>query len=230
MRKKSWAQNAQTQLTGRSSSQRAPAGRRANLDSREIRYVLFYKPYDVLSQFSDASDRSTLKNYVPVANVYPVGRLDRDSEGLLLLTNDGALAHRLTDPRYEHPRTYLAQVERVPGARALDALRAGVTLADGPTRPSEVSVVPEPIDLPPRPVPIRFRKNVPTAWIRLIIREGRNRQVRRMTAAVGHPTLRLVRIAIGPLTIGGLSPGEWRDLTSDEVSAVARGGRSPIGR
>jgi len=157
-----------------------------------------------------------LKDYVPVPGVYPVGRLDRDSEGLLLLTDDGPLAHRLTDPRHEHPKTYLAQVEKAPGKEALEALRRGITLADGPTRPAEAEWLSEEPDLPERPVPIRFRKNVPTAWLRLVLREGRNRQVRRMTAAVGHPTLRLVRVAVGPILLGDLRPGEWRDLTPEE--------------
>jgi 23S rRNA pseudouridine2457 synthase len=157
---------------------------------------------------------------VPLPGVYPVGRLDRDSEGLLLLTDDGRLAHRLTDPRYGHPRTYLAQVERVPGPEAVEALRRGVVLGDGPTRPAGAEMLAEPPDLPERPVPIRFRKNVPTAWLRLTLREGRNRQVRRMTAAVGHPTLRLVRVAIGPVTLGGLAPGEWAELTAAEVAAL----------
>jgi 23S rRNA pseudouridine2457 synthase len=155
-----------------------------------------------------------------VPGVYPVGRLDRDSEGLLLLTDDGRLAHRLTDPRFEHPRTYLVQVERVPAPEALEALRRGVVLNDGPTRPAEVELLDEPPALPDRPVPIRFRKNVPTAWLRLTIREGRNRQVRRMTAAVGHPTLRLVRVAIGPIVLDDLRPGQWRDLTPDECVAI----------
>jgi 23S rRNA pseudouridine2457 synthase len=180
-----------------------------------------FKPYDVLSQFTDADGRATLKDYVPVPGVYPVGRLDRDSEGLLLLTSDGALAHRLTDPRYEHPRTYLVQVERLPGLEALEALRRGVPLKDGRTRPAEAEVLAEPPSLPDRPVPIRFRKNVPTAWLRLVLREGKNRQVRRMTAAVGHPTLRLVRVAIGPILLGELSPGQWRDLFTDELAALA---------
>jgi 23S rRNA pseudouridine2457 synthase len=184
------------------------------------RYIKLYKPYDVLTQFTDASGRATLKEFVPVANVYPVGRLDRDSEGLVLLTDDGPLAHRLTDPRFAHPRTYLVQVERMPSAEALEALRRGVVLKDGPTRPAEVRLLAEPPALPERSVPIRFRKNVPTAWLELTLREGRNRQVRRMTAAVGHPTLRLVRVAIGRITLGDLSPGEWRDLTSDEIRAL----------
>jgi 23S rRNA pseudouridine2457 synthase len=184
------------------------------------RYFALFKPYEVLCQFTDAGGRATLKDLVHVPGVYPVGRLDRDSEGLLLLTDDGPLAHRLTDPRYEHPRTYLVQVERVPGPEALDALRKGIRLADGPTRPAEVELLGEPPPLPDRPVPIRFRKNVPTAWLRLTLREGRNRQVRRMTAAVGFPTLRLVRVAIGPVTLGELAPGQLRELTAEELGAL----------
>jgi 23S rRNA pseudouridine2457 synthase len=190
-----------------------------------VRYLALFKPYDVLTQFTDAAGRATLKDFVAVPGVYPVGRLDRDSEGLLLLTDDGRLAHRLTDPRYEHPRTYLVQVERVPVAPALEALRRGVVLNDGPTRPVEVTLLDEPPSLPDRPVPIRFRKNVPTAWLRLVLREGRNRQVRRMTAAVGHPTLRLVRTAIGPIILGDLAPGDWRELTADERRALDFRGR-----
>src|SRR4051794_26532440 len=186
------------------------------------RFLKLFKPYDVLTQFTDEGGRATLKDFVPVPGVYPVGRLDRDSEGLLLLTDDGRLAHRLTDPRYEHPKTYLAQVEKVPGPEALDALRKGVMLADGPTRPAEATLLDEEPDLPERPVPIRFRKNVPTAWIRLVLREGRNRQVRRMTAAVGHPTLRLVRVAVGPIALGDLAPGQWRDLSADERKSLDR--------
>src|SRR5438445_8108660 len=145
-----------------------------------MRYVKFFKPFDVLTQFTDASGRATLKRYIPLPGLYPVGRLDRYSEGLLLLTDDGRLAHRLTDPRYGHPRTYLVQVERVPTAEAVEALRRGVVLSDGPTRPAEAELLGVPPDLPQRPVPIRFRKDVPTAWLRLALREGRNRQVRRI--------------------------------------------------
>jgi pseudouridine synthase len=184
------------------------------------RIIALFKPYDVLSQFRDAEGRTTLKAFVPVPGVYPIGRLDRDGEGLLLLTDDGLLAHRLTDPRFEHPKTYLVQVERVPDERVLEALRRGVVLSDGPTRPAEVELLAEPPELPERSVPIRFRKNVPTAWLRMTIREGRNRQVRRMTAAVGHPTLRLVRVAIGPVRLGDLAPGQWRELTNAERLAV----------
>ncbi len=190
-----------------------------------MRYLALHKPYDVLTQFTDAAGRATLKDFVALPGVYPVGRLDRDSEGLLLLTDDGRLAHRLTDPRYEHPRTYLVQVERVPDATALEALRRGVVLNDGATLPAEVARLDETPPLPDRPVPIRFRKNVPTAWLRLILREGRNRQVRRMTAAVGHPTLRLVRIAVGPIGLGDLAPGCWRELTPDERRSLGLRGR-----
>ena len=184
------------------------------------RTIAFFKPYDVLTQFTDESGRATLKRYIPLPRLYPVGRLDRDSEGLLLLTDDGRLAHRLTDPRHEHPRTYLVQVERVPTPEAVEALGRGVVLSDGPTRPAEAELLDGPPDLPERPVPIRFRKNVPTAWLRLTIREGRNRQVRRMTAAVGFPTLRLVREAVGPIRLGGLAPGAWRDLSAEERRAL----------
>jgi len=189
------------------------------------RYLKLFKPFDVLTQFTDEGARATLKAFVPVAGVYPVGRLDRDSEGLLLLTDDGPLAHRLTDPRHEHPKTYLAQVERIPEPAALEALRRGVILSDGPTRPAGVELLADEPGLPERPVPIRFRKNVPTAWVRLTIREGRNRQVRRMTAAVGHPTLRLVRVAVGPVILGDLGPGAWRDLSADELRALGLMGR-----
>jgi 23S rRNA pseudouridine2457 synthase len=185
-----------------------------------FRYVALFKPYDVLTQFTDASGRATLKDFVPLPGVYPVGRLDRDSEGLLLLTDDGRLAHRLTDPRFAHPRTYLVQVERIPGPPALEALRTGIDLADGRTRPAEAELLAGPPALPERPVPIRSRKQVPTAWLRLVLREGRNRQVRRMTAAVGHPTLRLVRVAIGAVTLGDLAPGRWRELTAAERAAL----------
>jgi 23S rRNA pseudouridine2457 synthase len=193
--------------------------------SKSKRYILFYKPYDVLTQFSDRASletdqpRHTLRDFVPVPDVYPAGRLDRDSEGLVLLTNDGPLQHRLTDPRFGHPRTYWVQVERVPDAEALQRLREGVEIQQYRTRPAQVRPIPEP-DLPPRDPPIRYRKSVPTAWIELVLTEGRNRQVRRMTAAVGYPTLRLVRVAIAHLQLGSLQPGEWRDLTPDEVKQL----------
>ncbi|GET41520.1 pseudouridine synthase [Microseira wollei] len=188
------------------------------------RYMLFYKPYDVLTQFSDTdpggTKRRTLKDYIPVADVYPVGRLDRDSEGLLLLTNDGLLQHKLSDRKYHHERTYWVQVERIPDDAALNQLRIGVDIQDYRTRPAKVHLLPEDPQLPPRDPPIRFRKNVPTAWLEITLTEGRNRQVRRMTAAVGFPTLRLVRVTLAHLRLKGLEPGQWRDLTSTELKQL----------
>lgn len=186
------------------------------------RTVAFYKPYGVLPCFTDPEGRPTLAGFIPIPDVYPAGRLDRDSEGLLLLTSDGALAHRITDPRHKLPKVYLVQVERVPDETALASLRRGVLLQGRRTRPTEVELLPESPNLPPRPVPIRFRKSVPTAWLKVTLREGQNRQIRRMTAAVGHPTLRLVRVAVGPVTLGDLQPGQWRELKRAEVAAFAR--------
>ena len=182
--------------------------------------LAFWKPYGVLTKFTDAEGRSTLADFVKVPGVHAAGRLDLDSEGLLILTDDGGINARLTQPKFEHPRTYLAQVEKVPSPDALLALRRGVTLADGPTRPALAELLPIEPDLPPRPVPIRYRAAIPTAWIRLTITEGRNRQVRRMTAAVGHPTLRLVRWAIGGVDLAGLRPGEWRSLSAREIKEM----------
>ncbi len=193
-----------------------------NKVSEPFRTIVLYKPYDVLCQFSDAGARLTLKDLVPIKGIYPAGRLDRDSEGLLLLTDDGRLAHRLTDPRFEHPKTYLVQVEWAPDPEAIERLRRGVVLNDGRTRPAQVELLAEPPALPDRSAPIRFRKNVPTDWLRLTIHEGRNRQVRRMTAAVGHPTLRLVRIAIGPILLGDLAPGQWRELNAEELGSLEK--------
>lgn len=196
-----------------------------------MRYVLFFKPYNVLPSFTDpdGKDRPTLAHYIPIPDVYPAGRLDYDSEGLMLLTDDGALAHRLTHPRYHLPKTYFVQVENIPTAAALDALRQGVMVKGQMTAPAEVELLPNEPDLPPRPVPIRYRADIPTAWLKIVLREGRKRQVRHMTAAVGHPTLRLVRVAIGPLTLRGLAPGRWRELTGDELDALRRalGRRDP---
>lgn len=190
-------------------------------------YLIFYKPYGVLTQFSDNSPnpRPTLKDYIPVPDVYPVGRLDQDSEGLLLLTNHGQLQHRLSDPKFGHPRTYWAQVERIPSAEALQTLQKGVVIQTYRTRPAQAKLLDPDPELPPRDPLIRYRKQVPTCWIELILREGRNRQVRKMTAAVGHPTLRLVRVAIGQLTLTGLEPGQWRSLTSAEVQQLQQLGR-----
>lgn len=191
------------------------------------RYTLFNKPYGVLCAFTDpehmrgaTARRPTLADYIDAPGIYAAGRLDLDSEGLLLLTNDGWLIHRLGHPRYRHPKTYLVQVERIPDAEALAALRHGIVVKGKRTLPAQVERLSQKPNLPPRQVPIRRRKNVPTAWLRLVLTEGRKRQVRHMTAAVGHPTLRLVRVAIGPLEVGNLPPGEWRDLTPGELDAL----------
>lgn len=199
---------------------------RITLDDRALpldnacRYLVLNKPYGVLCAFTDPEGRPTLADFVDVPGVYAAGRLDFDSEGLLLLTNDGWLIHRLGHPRYQHPKTYLAQVEWVPGAEALDALRQGVMVKGQRTAPAQVELLPDEPQLPPRTVPIRYRKTVPTAWVRLVLTEGRKRQVRRMTAATGHPTLRLVRVGIGPVELGDLVPGAWRDLTPGELEAL----------
>ncbi|MBW4442894.1 MAG: pseudouridine synthase [Plectolyngbya sp. WJT66-NPBG17] len=194
------------------------------------RYLLFYKPYNVLSQFTDDSPNArtrsavkpaTLKDFIPVANVYPVGRLDHDSEGLMLLTDNGQLQHRLSDPKFHHTKTYWAQVENVPTESAIAQLRTGVNIQNYRTRPAIVDRLDEP-DLPPRDPPIRFRKNIPTAWLEITLTEGRNRQVRRMTAAVGFPTLRLVRTAISQFRLTDLSPGQWRDLNTEELQLLKR--------
>ena len=188
----------------------------------------FWKPFGVQTKFTDAEGRPTLADYISVPEIYAAGRLDADSEGLLLLTDSGALSHRLTDPRFEHPRTYWAQVERIPDEAALESLRKGVELSEGGrlwrTRPAQVKLIEEP-ELPERETPIRYRKNVPTAWLELTIREGKNRQVRRMTAAVGHPTLRLVRWAIGEITLAGLTPGMMLPLSAGGIAGL-RIGRS----
>lgn len=188
--------------------------------------LAFNKPYGVLPCFTDPEGRPTLADYVKVPGVYAAGRLDFDSEGLMILTSDGALIHCITDPDHAWPKVYVAQVERVPGEEVLGRLRQGVMLKGVRTRPAEARLLSvEPV-LPERPVPIRFRKQVPTAWLELTLREGQNRQVRRMTAAVGHPTLRLVRIAIGPVVLGDLKPGCWRELTQREIESIAHDKRS----
>jgi 23S rRNA pseudouridine2457 synthase len=190
-----------------------------------VKYILFYKPYGVLCQFTDndrtIAPRPTLKDYLPIPDIYPVGRLDLDSEGLLLLTDNGQLQHHLAHPKFAHQRTYYVQVERIPDRSALDKLRNGVTIQNYRTRAAIVSILTEEPDFPPRNPPIRFRKSVPTCWLEITLTEGRNRQVRRMTAAVGFPTLRLVRVTMwidrtNRLTLDGLQPGQWRALSNKE--------------
>ncbi|TKB35174.1 MAG: pseudouridine synthase [Nitrospira sp.] len=185
-----------------------------------IRTIAFNKPYGVLPCFTDPDGRPTLADYIDLPGVYAAGRLDLDSEGLLLLTSDGTLAHHITDPQHKLPKLYLAQVERIPTEEALEQLRQGVLLSGNKTRPAEVRLLAEAPQMPDRPVPIRFRKNVPTAWVEITLREGLNRQVRRMTAAVGHPTLRLVRVAIGPIALGDLPPGQWREMPNHEIAQI----------
>ena len=177
--------------------------------------ILFNKPFNVLSQFTDrgleASERETLSNYIEVPKVYPAGRLDRDSEGLIVLTDNGRLQNQIADPKHKTPKTYWAQVEGVPSDDALGASQTGVRLKDGSTAPARATRMDEPEGLWPRTPPIRVRKSIPDCWIELTITEGRNRQVRRMTAAIGHPTLRLIRYSIGNWSLDGLASGDWRE-------------------
>ncbi|MGE0476655.1 MAG: pseudouridine synthase [Nitrospirales bacterium] len=184
------------------------------------RYVVFHKPYGVLSKFTDAEGRPTLADYITIPNIYPVGRLDKDSEGLLLLTSDGGLAHHLASPSSKVPKTYWVQVERVPPEPALERLRQGVVIQGKRTRPARVTLLEAEPQILPRSIPIRFRKSVLTAWLRVEISEGMNRQIRRMTAQVGHPTLRLIRVAIGTISMGDLPIGKWRDLKGTELQTI----------
>ena len=184
--------------------------------------VLLNKPYGILSKFTDDQGRATLAGLVPHRDVYPAGRLDADSEGLVVLTSDGRLQAQIAHPRHKWPKTYWAQVEGEVSDEALERLRRGVLLKDGPTLPAKADRMQEPESLWPRDPPIRFRRNIPTSWIRLVLTEGRNRQVRRMTAAVGYPTLRLIRHAVGPWTLEGLAPGEWREVEAPDAVHAPR--------
>jgi len=189
------------------------------------RYLLFNKPYGVLTQFTDQTDHSdnkrpTLKDYITVPSVYAIGRLDLDSEGLLLLTNHGEIQHRLSDPKFAHTRTYWVQVEGLPDTAALQRLQQGIIIQNYKTRPTKVKLITP--DVPPRHPPIRYRAAIPTTWLEITLTEGKNRQVRRMTAAVGFPTLRLIRVAIADLSIAGLKSGQWRDLTTPELQSILK--------
>ena len=197
-----------------------------------MKYFILNKPYEVLTQFTDEEGRATLKDYVPVPGIYPVGRLDYDSEGLVLLTDDKALQHRLSEPQFKVEKTYWAQVDNVPTEDALTKLRLGVSIKGIKTAPAKVRLLEEDPQVWERSTPIRFRKNIPASWLEIRISQGMNRQVRRMTAAVGFPTLRLIRAAIGPLGLGDLQPGGYRELTAEEIAALkglaAKSGASSI--
>jgi 23S rRNA pseudouridine2457 synthase len=191
--------------------------------TNDFKYIFFHKPYGVLSQFTQESPKHiTLKEYIDVPEIYPVGRLDWDSEGLMLLTNDGQLQHRLANPRFGHQRTYWVQVENIPDGEAVNKLCTGVEIQNYQTRSAQVKLFLEEPRVSKRNPPIRFRKNIPTAWLEMTLTEGKNRQVRRMTAAVGFPTLRLIRVSITNLQLNGLQPGEWRYLTAPEIQILQK--------
>jgi 23S rRNA pseudouridine2457 synthase len=192
----------------------------SGVDITMTKLIAFNKPYDVLTQFNDNDGRKTLKDYLDIPDVYPAGRLDRDSEGLLLLTDDGRLQHHISDPRHKLTKTYWVQVENIPNVDALEQLQSGVMLNDGLTKPAKARLI-DPPEVWERHPPVRFRQSIPTQWLELQISEGKNRQVRRMTAAVGHPTLRLIRAAIGPWQINDLQPGQWCEVNFQTVIKYA---------